>query len=76
MSILMFFGDMSAVESVVSGDDLTILIAQTTLTNSFWENAESVLQIKRPNLLAINTICPATAERQHAASELAKRLTS
>ncbi len=66
--------DISAVESVVSGDDLTILIAQTTLTNSFWENAESVLQTKRPNLLAINTICPATAERQHAASELAKEV--
>lgn len=66
--------DMRAVESVALGDDLTILIAQTTLTNSFWENAESVLKIKRPNLLSINTICPATAERQHAASELAKEV--
>lgn len=51
--------------------DKVALIAQTTIKESEYKAIENALQEKFPNLLVIQTICPATRDRQEALRILA-----
>ena len=51
-----------------------ILLSQTTISSSEYENIANVLKEKIPNLKVANTICPATQERQKALVELCKNV--
>lgn len=66
--------DLEEVRAVSISDEPTVLLAQTTLTEAFWDDAVQLLKEKRENLQAINTICSATRERQEAAAQLAKEV--
>lgn len=48
-----------------------VLIAQTTIKKSEYEAIGEVLKQRIPDLIILNTICPATAERQQALKKLA-----
>lgn len=49
-----------------------VLLAQTTIKQSEYGAIAEILQKRIPNLTVLNTICPATAERQEALKQLAK----
>ncbi len=66
--------DLDAIRSVSVSDKATVLLAQTTLTEEFWEEAKKLLGERRKNLETINTICSATRERQEEAAQLAKEV--
>lgn len=51
--------------------DKVALIAQTTIKESEYKAIETALQGKFPHLLVIQTICPATTDRQEALNRLA-----
>ena len=52
----------------------TILIAQTTITREEYRAIAEILRKKIPDLTVLETICPATDERQEALLELAKEV--
>ncbi|NLY36150.1 MAG: 4-hydroxy-3-methylbut-2-enyl diphosphate reductase [Tissierellia bacterium] len=64
--------DMQAVKNFHSGPEL-ILLAQTTLKKTFFDEAVEYLSVKT-KLQGINTICSATKRRQEAAENLAKEV--
>jgi len=51
-----------------------VVVAQTTQTNDNWENITNDLKNRYGEIIAYNTICKATSERQTAAIELAKEV--
>ncbi len=53
-------------------DETAVLIAQTTIKHSEYEAVAAVLQECSPALRVLDTICPATDERQAALAELAQ----
>lgn len=61
-------------ESAECGDENAVLLAQTTYSEKEFEKIENVLKNKFVNLKVINTICPATQERQNALLELAPKV--
>lgn len=48
-----------------------VLIAQTTIKQSEYDAIAQILKMRLPDLIVLNTICPATSERQEALKELA-----
>lgn len=50
-----------------------VLIAQTTIKKSEYDIIAKALQKRLPNLIVLNTICPATSERQEALKKLANK---
>lgn len=48
-----------------------VLLAQTTFSKTEFEKIENILRKKYETLRVVNTICPATKERQNALTELA-----
>ena len=52
----------------------TVLIAQTTITREEYRAIAEILRKKIPDLTVLETICPATDERQEALLELAKEV--
>lgn len=48
-----------------------VLIAQTTIKKSEYDIIAEALRKRLPNLIVLNTICPATSERQEALKKLA-----
>lgn len=65
-------GHMEEVRNFPCPDEL-VLLAQTTLKKSFFDEAQDYLRTKT-QLQAINTICSATKRRQEAAEALAKEV--
>ena len=51
-----------------------ILLSQTTYSPKEFEKIESLFRSKFKNLAVMNTICPATSERQEALLELCKKV--
>jgi 4-hydroxy-3-methylbut-2-enyl diphosphate reductase len=51
-----------------------MLVAQTTIRLSLWEEIYEALNLRIKNLTAHNTICKATSERQDAAEALSKEV--
>lgn len=50
-----------------------VLIAQTTIKKSEYDIIAEALQKRLPNLIVLNTICPAASERQEALKKLANK---
>ena len=57
----------------IDGDIPVTIVAQTTMQSNFFKNFTSFLKKHFTNAEIFDTICSATAERQKAAAELAKR---
>lgn len=57
-----------------SSDKNIILLSQTTYSPVEFERIESLLKTKYKNLAVMNTICPATNERQDSLYELCKKV--
>lgn len=51
-----------------------VLLAQTTFSKTEFEKIENILRKKYETLRVVNTICPATKERQDALTELAPQV--
>ena len=63
--------DASAIEHV---PEKSVLLSQTTISRSEYDAIAAVLKAKNENLVVLNTICPATNERQNALIELCKNV--
>lgn len=61
-------------EAFVAVSDSAVLLAQTTFSEFEFKKIENTLNSKIKNLKVINTICPATQERQNALAELAPKV--
>lgn len=57
-------------EKIISGMGKAVLIAQTTIKQSEYEAIAAILKKRILNLTVLNTICPATFERQQALKKL------
>lgn len=66
--------DMVELKALTLQDEPTVLLAQTTLREDFFAEAEEYLKAKISSLVVENTICSATKNRQQAAVELAKQV--
>lgn len=66
--------DLNELQALNLVDDPTVLLAQTTLREDFFQEAENYLRTKLSQLKVENTICSATKNRQQAAVDLAKRV--
>lgn len=56
------------------GSEKAIIVAQTTIRESFFDEVTNIIKNIYKNLLVFNTICSATKNRQNAAVELAKQV--
>lgn len=56
------------------GEEAAVLIAQTTIKRSEYRAIAEILRKKIPDLTVLETICPATDERQEALLELIKEV--
>ena len=59
-------------EAVKYVPEKSVLLSQTTISRSEYDAIAAVLKAKNANLVVLNTICPATDERQNALIELCK----
>lgn len=66
--------DLSELMALDLNDEPTVLLAQTTLREDFFAEAEAYLKSRVSQLVVENTICSATKNRQQAAVELAKQV--
>lgn len=57
----------------ITGDNICV-VAQTTITESLWEQIEKVLDRNLSHVEYYNTICSATEERQKSCLEVSKRV--
>lgn len=62
--------DRNDAEKIELVAEKAVLIGQTTISRSEYEAIASVLSRKLPSLKVIDTMCPATTERQQALAEL------
>ena len=65
---------MIALRELELSDEPTVLLAQTTLREDFFEQAREYLSQRISQLTVINTICSATKNRQQAAVALARQV--
>lgn len=70
--------DSDELEKVLNLQDFTrqsalIMVAQTTFNSSKWQSCKKVAKKHYTNIAIFDTICSATAERQHRTEELSER---
>ena len=61
-------------EAVKHVPEKSVLLSQTTISKNEYDAIAAVLKAKNQNLVVLNTICPATNERQNALIELCKNV--
>lgn len=59
-------------EAITKWPEKAVLISQTTIKQTEYDSIADVLLSHIPNLIVLDTICPATVERQKALTELAR----
>ncbi|MCQ2579439.1 MAG: 4-hydroxy-3-methylbut-2-enyl diphosphate reductase [Treponemataceae bacterium] len=61
-------------EAVAVVPEKSVLLSQTTISRNEYDAIAAALKQKNQNLVVLNTICPATDERQNALVELCKNV--